>query len=112
MRDLLNSEVEDVRAAEAVNLFCYQVTKWIGAYAAVLNGLDTLVFSGGIGENANIIRTRICKNLGFLGLKLEDKNNMTNESLISSADSLVSIRVIRTNEELMIAKTICRVLRF
>jgi acetate kinase len=110
MRDLLQHETQDVRAAEAVALFCYQVKKWIGAFAAALGGLDTLVFSGGIGENAPTVRAWICDGLEFLGIELEEKRNAANEGVISSAASRVAIRVIRTDEEHMIAKTVCRVL--
>lgn len=110
MRDLLKHETQDVRAAEAVALFCYQVKKWIGAFAAALGGLDTLVFAGGIGENAPPVRARICEGLGFLGIELEEKRNAANEGVISSANSRVVVRVIRTDEELMIAKTVCQVL--
>jgi acetate kinase len=110
MRDLLDRETQDVRAAEAVALFCYQVKKWIGAFAAALGGLDTLVFAGGIGENAPIVRTRICEGLGFLGIELEEKRNAANEGVISAAASRATVRVIRTDEECMIAKTVCRVL--
>ncbi len=110
MRDLLDRETQDVRAAEAVALFCYQVKKWIGAFAAALGGLDTLVFAGGIGENAPPVRDRICNGLRFLGIELEEKRNAANESVISAAVSRVSVRVIRTDEEHMIAKTVCRVL--
>ena len=73
MRDLLAREADDVRAAEAVALFCYQVKKWIGAFAAALGGLDTLVFAGGIGENAPTVRARICDGLGFLGIELKKR---------------------------------------
>ena len=110
MRDLLDRETQDVRAAEAVALFCYQVKKWIGAFAAALGGLDTLVFAGGIGEQAPPVRARICAGLGFLGIELEEKRNAANEGLISAAASRVAIRVIHTDEELMIAKMVCRVL--
>ena len=110
MRDLLEQESHDVRAAEAVSLFCYQVKKWIGSFAAALGGLDTLVFAGGIGENASPVRARICEGLGFLGIELEAKSNAANECVISSAASRVAVRMIRTDEELMIAKTVCRVL--
>src|SRR5271157_770724 len=75
MRDLLEHETQDVRAAEAVALFCYQVKKWIGAFAAALGGLDTLVFAGGIGENAPTVRARICDGLGFLGIELDQECN-------------------------------------
>lgn len=110
MRDLLDHESQDVRAAEAVGLFCYQVKKWIGAFAAALGGLDTLVFAGGIGENAPIVRSRICEGLGFLGIELEEKQNAANESVISTPTSRVVIRVVRTDEERMIAKLVCSVL--
>jgi acetate kinase len=110
MRDLLERETEDVRAAEAVAMFCYQVKKWIGAFAAALGGLDTLVFAGGIGENASVVRDRICDGLGFLGIELEEKRNVANAAVISTVASRVTVRVIRTDEESMIAKMVCRVL--
>ena len=110
MRDLLEHEMQDVRAAEAVALFCYQVKKWIGAFAAALGGLDTLVFAGGIGEKAPVVRARICDGLGFLGIEVEEKRNAANEGVISAAASRVAVRVIHTDEELMIAKTVCHVL--
>jgi len=110
MRDLLEREPQDVRAAEAVALFCYQVKKWIGAYAAALGGLDTLVFAGGIGENAPVIRARICDGLEFLGIELDQKRNAAGEGVISAAAGRVTVRVIRTDEERMIAETVCRVL--
>jgi acetate kinase len=110
MRDLLDREEQDVRAAEAVALFCYQVKKWIGAFAAALGGLDTVVFAGGIGENAPEVRARICEGLGFLGIELEEKRNAANEGMISAAAARVAVRVIRTDEELMIAKTVCHIL--
>jgi acetate kinase len=110
MRDLLDRETQDVRAAEAVALFCYQVKKYIGAFAAALGGLDTLVFAGGIGENAPPVRARICNGLGFLGIELEEKRNAANEGVISTAAGRVVVRVIRTDEERMIAETVCRVL--
>ncbi|MGA9552060.1 MAG: acetate/propionate family kinase [Candidatus Sulfotelmatobacter sp.] len=110
MRDLLNRETQDVCAAEAVAVFCYQIKKWIGGFAAALGGLDTLVFSGGIGENAPAVRARICDGLRFLGIELEEKRNARNEAVISAAASRVAVRVIRTDEERMIAKTVCCVL--
>jgi len=110
MRDLIERQASDVRAAEAVELFCYQVRKWIGAFVAVLGGVETLVFSGGIGENAPEVRARICDGLGFLGIELEEKQNAANEGVISAASGRVAVRVIRTDEEWMIANTVCRVL--
>ncbi len=110
IRDLLAREASDVRAAEAVALFCYQAKKWIGAFAAALGGLDTLVFAGGIGENASLIRERICDGLGFLGIELDSARNATNAPLISADAGRVSVRVIRTEEERVIARSVARVL--
>jgi len=110
MRDLLGRETQDVRAAEAVELFCYQAKKWIGAYAAALGGLDTLVFAGGIGENAPVIRARICEGLEFLGIEIEEKQNAENEGVVSAASGRVKVRVIHTDEEHMIARMVCSVL--
>ena len=110
LRDLLALEAQDVRAAEAVALFCYQAKKWIGAFAAALGGLDTLVFAGGIGENAPTVRARICDGLKFLGIELEEKRNAVNADVISAPTGRVAVRVMRTDEEYMIAKTVCRVL--
>jgi len=110
MRDLLAREGADVRAAEAVALFCYQARKWLGAYAAVLGGLDTLVFAGGIGENGPEIRERICAGLEFLGLRLDRRRNQASAAIISTTASRVTVRVIRTDEEWMIAKSVCQVL--
>ena len=110
MRDLLEHETQDVRAAEAIALFCYQVKKWIGAFAAALGGLETLVFAAGIGENAPTVRARICDGLGFLGITLDETGNKQTAGVISTDSSRVTVRVIRTNEERMIAKTACRVL--
>jgi acetate kinase len=110
LRELLARESDDVRAAEAVALFCYQAKKWIGSFAAALAGLDTLVFAGGIGENAPIIRERICDGLDFLGIKLNQKRNAKNAPLISPEAGSVKVRVIRTNEELMIARSVIRLL--
>ena len=109
MRDLLDHEtIRDVRAAEAVALFCYQAKKWIGSYAAALGGLDTLVFAGGIGENAPIVRARICEGLDFLGIELDKSRNAKTAAVISKNSSRVTVRVIRTDEELMIARSVLR----
>lgn len=110
LRDLLARQAGDARAAEAVALFCYQTKKWIGSFAAVLGGLDTLVFAGGIGENAPLVRKRICDELGFLGIELNAKRNAKNGSLISTNAGRVKVRVIRTDEEVMIARSVTRVL--
>jgi acetate kinase len=106
MRDLLDHEQQDVRAAEAVALFCYQAKRWIGSFAAALGGLDTLVFAGGIGENAPIIRARICEGLGFLGIELDERRNTETASVISAQTHRATVRVIRTDEELMIARSV------
>ena len=111
LRDLCASEAVDVRAADAVELFCYQAKKWIGSFAAALGGLDTLVFSAGIGENAPLIRARICDGLDFLGIEIDRSRNARNAPVISPAGSRVKVRVIRTNEELMIARSVTRILK-
>ena len=110
MRVLLENEDKDVRAAEAVALFCYQVKKWIGAFAAALGGVDTVVFAGGIGENAPQVRERVCDGLGFLGIELDPKQNAANAAVISTPAGRVSVRVMRTDEERMIAKLVCGVM--
>ncbi len=110
MRDLLGHEKQDVRAAEAVALFCYQAKKWIGSFAAALGGLDTLVFTGGIGENAPVVRARICEQLDFLGVEINEARNAENAIVISADNACVNVRVIRTDEELMIARSVCRLL--
>lgn len=109
LRDLLARESTDVRAAEAVALFCYQAKKWIGSFAAALGGLDTLVFAGGIGENSPIIRARICEDLNFLGIEIVPELNGRNAELISPQTGPVAVRVIPTDEELMIARSTLRV---
>jgi acetate kinase len=110
VRDLLERVATDVRAAEAVALFCYQARKCIGAFAAALGGVDTLVFSGGIGENAALIREQICDGLGFLGIELDRERNASHAEIISAEAGRVRVRVIRTDEELMIAGSVARAL--
>ena len=110
LRDLLAREARDVRAADAVALFCYQAKKWIGSFAAALGGLDTLVFAGGIGEHAPLVRERICDGLGVLGVTLHRTRNAKNASLISRDAGPVNVRIIRTDEELMIARSVTRLL--
>ena len=110
LRELLAIENNDIRASEAIALFCYQVKKWIGGYAAILGGIDTLVFSGGIGENSAIIRSRICEGLNFLNIEIDPSKNASNKFLISTPASLTKVRVIRTDEELAIANTVCRII--
>lgn len=104
MQRLLEREAGDPRAAEAVALFCYQAKKYLGAYAATLGGLDTLVFTGGIGEHAAPVRARICDGLAFLGIELDEGRNATGAPIISRDDARVTVRVIPTDEDLMIAR--------
>jgi acetate kinase len=108
MRDLLARGDSDKAASEAVGLFCYQAMKWIGSYAAVLGGLETLVFAGGIGENAPVVRQRICAGLAFLGIGVDRRRNAANSAVISRRGGRVRVRVIHTNEEWMIARSVCR----
>ncbi len=111
MQALLNRQADDVRAAEAVELFCYQTKKWIGSFAAVLGGLDTLVFSGGIGENAPEVRARICRGLDFLGIEVDPPQNAANAAVISTDASRVTVRVIPTDEEQMIARMVSQFIK-
>ena len=108
MRDLLAQEAGDVRAAEAVALFCYQAKKWIGSFVAALGGLDTLVFAGGIGENSPLVRARICEGLSVLGIELNESRNAQSAGVISTNASRAKVRVLRTDEELMIARSVLR----
>jgi acetate kinase len=110
IRDLLACENNDIRAAEAVAVFCYQARKWVGAYAAALGGLDTLVFSAGIGENSASIRCRICSGLEFLGVRLDSDRNESHAPIISADDARVTVRIMRTDEESMIAREVIRLL--
>jgi acetate kinase len=104
MRDLLAKEQSEAHAREAVDLFCYQASKHLGTLSAVLGGLDTLIFTAGIGENSPIVRQRICQNLSYLGILLDEKRNKLNAPIISAAKSPVNVRVMKTNEDLMIAR--------
>ena len=111
MRDLLAREGEDARAAEAIALFCYAAKKWIGSFAAALGGIDTLVFAGGIGENAAPVRARICEGLEFLGITIDEARNRDAAGVISADAGGVTVRLIRTDEELMIARSTYRLLK-
>ncbi len=104
MQELLKAQACDHRAQEAIDLFCYQARKGIGAFAAALGGLDTLVFAGGIGESAASIRARICDGLQFLGVGVDEGLNALNESLIGASGARVAVHVIRTDEERIIAR--------
>jgi acetate kinase len=106
MQDLLEKESRDPRAAEAVALFCYQVKKTIGAYSAVLGGLDTLVFTGGIGEKSAAVRSRICSGLNYLGIELNQRANAHNDLFLSAEDTRVGVYAIPTDEESIIARTV------
>lgn len=110
LRDLLASESHDPRAAEAVALFCYQAKKWIGSFAAALGGLDTLVFSGGIGENSAVIRSRICDGLEFLGVSLDEASNIAGATVVSKEGRGVTVRVIPTEEASQIARSVLQLL--
>jgi len=104
MRDLLAQEAHEPHAAQAVAMYCYLAKKWLGALAAVLGGVDTLVFTAGVGTYSPVIRGRICQGMEFLGLKLDAARNEANSPIISRDDSLVTVRVIKTDEEVVIAR--------
>jgi acetate kinase len=111
MQDLLGRESSDNRAAEAVGLFCYQVRKSIGAFSAVLGGLDALVFTGGIGERSPVIRSRVCTGLDYLGINLDQKANEQNGPLLSATGSSTPVYAIPTDEEWMIARSVDQLLK-
>jgi len=104
MKALLQKSRTDDAARMAVQMFAYQVRKFIGTYAAVLNGLDTLVFTGGIGERAAEVRAQICVGLEYLGVTLDIAANSRNAEVISLPAAKCTIRVIQTDEDLMIAR--------
>jgi len=110
MRTLLERRGSDPRAADAVDLYVYAARKWVGAFAAALDGLDTLVFSGGIGERSAEIRSEICRGLGYLGLRLDEGFNAAHAPVVSTGDSAVTVRVIRTDEEIVIARSVRKIL--
>lgn len=112
MRELIKNRNTDSRAADALNLFCYQTKKYVGAYAAALEGLDTLVFSAGIGEHSPEVRSQICDGLQFLGINLDEIKNRNNEAIISADKSKITVRVMQTNEQLLIARLVCDVLSY
>jgi acetate kinase len=111
VRDLLQREGSDVRAREALDLYCYLIKKWLGSFAAVLAGVDVLVFAGGVGENSHEVRARACAGLGFLGIEIDAARNRAAAAIISAPGSRVQVRVIRTDEELIIARETQRVLQ-
>jgi acetate kinase len=106
VRDLVSASANDSRAKDAIDVFCYQVRKFIGAYAAVLGGIDMLVFTGGIGENSCVVRARICEDLDFLGIRIDPTLNRSNAPIISSGQSTVVIRTVKTREEVMIVRAV------
>lgn len=109
MRELLKFENNNIRAKEAIDLFCYEIKKNIGSFIAILGGIDNIVFTGGIGENAPEVRKRICSDLEFLGIEIDDKKNMDNEILLSTKKSNVSVYAIHTDESIIIAKNILQI---
>ncbi|HEY6349711.1 MAG TPA: acetate/propionate family kinase [Candidatus Angelobacter sp.] len=112
MKTLLEKRSHDPLADQAVRMFCYGIRKSIGAYAAVLNGVDMLVFTGGIGERAAPVREEICRGLAFLGIQLSPEQNAQNAAIISTPDSHCTVRVIPTDEDLMIARHTIRKMKF
>jgi acetate kinase len=110
VRVLLAAEAGNPAAADALALYCHIARKHLGALAAVLGGVDTLVFTAGIGENSPAMRGRICENLGFLGIRVDAARNLRNEDVISPEGSAVTVRVMRTREDLMIARAVRQVL--
>ena len=111
MRDLLEQSTTNPRAAAAVTLFCYQARKYLGALAAALGGLETLVFTGGIGERAVEVRRRICADLDFLGVRVDTARNAANAAIISAEGSPVAIRVMPSDEDRMIARHTSRLMQ-
>ncbi len=108
VRDLLERRASDPRASEAIDLFCYHAKKFVGSLCATLGGLDTLVFSGGVGEHSSQIRAGICDGLEALGVSIDPERNAAGEPVISAEGNRVTIRVIPTDEELVIAQaTLC-----
>lgn len=112
MEELLKKEAENPPAAEAVELFCYQAKKFLGAFASVLDGLETLVFTAGIGENSPVVRRRICEDMNYLGISLDHGRNDVNAPVISCENSPVTVRVMKTNEQLMIARGTKDIIQF
>ena len=104
MKTLLDQRGDNPHAHQAITMFCLGVKKFLGAFATVLGGLDTLVFTGGIGERAAPVRQEICSNLEFLGVVLDASRNEKHAPIISTPESRCTVQVIPTNEDLMIAR--------
>ena len=111
MQELLDSQSNDPHAAEAIELFCYRARKYVGAYVAALGGVDILVFTGGIGEHAAVVRAHICAGLECFGIQIDPARNRDNAPTISSKSSRVKVRVIKTDEGLMIARHAAQLIR-
>ena len=110
MKSLLEKEDTDPRAKQAIDMFCYQLRKYIGAFAAVLGGLDALVFTGGIGERAAPIRWKTCQDLEHLGICIDAERNKIHADVISTSGSNCTVRVIPTNEDFVIARHTSRII--
>jgi acetate kinase len=104
MRTLLERRTDNEAAAQAIELFVYQAKKYIGALAAVLGGLDTLVFTGGIGEGAAPVRWEIAQGLAYLGVELDPARNAADAAIVSADGAGVLVRVMATQENLMVAR--------
>jgi acetate kinase len=104
VKALLDARAADANAALALEMFCYQIRKTIGALAAALGGLDMLIFTGGIGEHAAPVRAEVCEGLAHLGIAIDPHRNDSSEDMISAADGRCAVRVIPTNENLMVAR--------
>ena len=111
MRDLLARETADPNVAQAIEIYCYQAKKHLAAMTATLGGLDTLVFTAGVGANSPVIRQRICAGLDFMGIRVDPARNDSNSPIISPDANPVTVRVIKTDEELMIARHTYKVLK-
>jgi acetate kinase len=110
MRDLLGRAASDARAADAIELYCYVARKHFGMLIAALGGVDTIVFTGGVGEHAALIREKICGGLEYVGVQFDPNRNEANESVISAENSRVVVRVIATDEDLVIARHVAALL--
>jgi acetate kinase len=114
MRDVEEAAAKgNLRAQLALAVFCYRIRKYVGAYAAAMGGLDAIVFTAGIGENSPVIRERVCRELGFLGVELDEAKNASERGRavdLATASSRVRVLLIPTNEERMIARETMRII--
>jgi acetate kinase len=110
MQQLQKEAPKNKNAAEAIEVFVYQIRKFVGAYCAALGGLDALVFTGGIGENSAFVRAAVCGGLGYLGIALDPEKNRTGADVISADGGGPVVRVMKTNEELMIVRSMSAIL--